>query len=340
MDIKKILPSWLFSSAGLLAVLFAVLIGFVFFKGIDLYFIKFPPGIEVLHKAITPVPPGGAPAADLVPDIKKAGFAEYKQYLGVRESISITIVDTTTEFAIEARKGTEPGTGEFVVTPRQYQFFGEDIEKHVREGLEAVPSDDEPSHRPRWSGWSIETNKAERAWTVRLHGLSGEGRVRLDIATASAFLDTHLPRLLPIWNLTHFVDPRNGIVVIGRHDMEVKDVIAPDVSKDLCGFRILSLSSRSVWFEVVNATPSTELTRVRWPDVRIDWRELDNGQSRSMLVFESGHKMIVGDKAVFDEQGDALRLDAGAFLDERAVRLRYLDRHDSFVADLVVVTFH
>ena len=344
MNLKKLLPSWLFSKVGILLALFVGLLLFVFFKGIDLSALnsnwkKVPSGVDVLKRVFTATPAGTAPSTDLKADVSRADFGRYREYLGIQESISITIVDTTIEFEISARAGTEPGVGEFVVTPQQYQFATTDIEAKVAGGLETVPSGKDSAHLPRWSGWSIATNKAERAWTIQMRGLAGEGKVRLTIGAASAFLDVHLPRLLPIWKFVRFVDPRSGIVVIGGHDVRVGEVIAPDLAHDLCGFRVHSISNRSVWFEIVNSEPNPALLRTRWPDVRIDWQELDNGQSRSMLVFESGHKMAVGDMAIFDEQGDALKLDADAFLSERAVRLRYLDQHDVLVADMIVVTF-
>ena len=344
MNPKKLFPAWLFSQFGLLLALVAGILLFVFFRGIDLTVVspkwKIPSGVEVLKRTFSTAPTGGnSAAAELTPDVTRKDFSEYREYVGARESISITIVDTTTEFEIDARAGTSPGTGEFVVTPRQYQFATTDIEGLVSAGLESVPVDKEASHRPRWSGWAIATNKAERAWTVQLRGLAGEGSVRLDIGAASAFLPVHLPRLLPIWRYVSFVDRRSGLVVIGGHDVRVGELIAPDPAHDLCGFKVHSISNRSVWFEVVNTEPNPALTRTRWPDVRIDWQELDNGQSLSKLVFESGHAMVVGDKAFFDERGDARKLDAYDFLAERAVRLRYLDRHDALVAEMVVVTF-
>ena len=339
MNPKKLLPSWLFSKVGLLLGLFAFFMGYLFCEGLDLGSWKAPSGYSVLRKAFTATPAGTAASADLKTDVSRADFGRYREYLGVQESISITIVDTTIEFEITARAGTEPGAGEFVVIPQQYQFATTDIAAKVAGGLEAIPSGKDSTHLPRWSSWSIATNKAERAWTVQMRGLAGEGKVRLTIGAASAFLDVHLPRLLPIWKFVRFVDPRSGIVVIGGHDVRVGEVIAPDLSHDLCGFKVHSISNRSVWFEVINTKPNPALDRTRWPDVHIDWEELDNGQSRSRLVFESGHKMAVGDKAVFDEHGDALKLDADAFLSERAVRLRYLDRHDVLVADMIVVTF-
>lgn len=343
MNPKKLFPAWLFSQLGLVLALVVGILLFVFFQGIDLTVVspkwKIPSGVEVLKKTFSTAPSGGNAASELSPDVKRADFSEYRAYVGARESISIHIVDTTTEFTVESRPGTEPGTGEFVVTPRQYQFASTDIAALVRSGLDSVPSGAEPSLRPRWSGWSITTNKAERVWTVKMRGLAGEGKVRLDVGTATAYLDVHLPRLLPIWRYVSFVDPRSGIVVVGGHDLKVGDVVAPDPAHDLCGFSVHSISNRSVWFEVVNASPNPALRRTRWPDVRIDWQELDNGQSLSKLVFESGHAMVVGDKAVFDEQGDALKLDPDAFLSERAVRLRYLDRHDDLIADMIVVTF-
>lgn len=314
----------------LILVLFLVL-GTILFKDY---------AIPALKKALAGPAASGGSGVSLVADVTRDSFQTYAGYLQLRESIRITIVDTTIEYEIAARAGDAPGTGEFVVSAQTPSLFWKtDIAAEVGKGLKSIPTTRDSHHPPKWSGWSISTNKEERAWTVSLRGMAGEGSISFSIGEASALLPVKLPRLLPIWRYASFVDRRAGIVVIGGHDVHVGETIQPDLAHGLCGFRVHSISNRSVWFEVVYAEPNHELTRRLWPDLRIDYAELDNGQSLSKVVFESGHAMMAGDKAVFDEQGDALKLDADSFLSERAVRLRYLDRHGTLIADMIVVTF-
>ena len=342
---------FIFSQGGLVCVLLVVLVGWVFFKGADLTAIdsnwKIPSGVEFLKSMAGAADSVGSAGDDLNPDIDSAAFDNYAKYLGLRESISLTIIDTATEFEISARPGEKPGTGSFLVVPQKPHIFGSaDIAALVRDGLLSVPNANDRLHAPKWASWTIATNRADRAWEVSLRGIAGAGKIRLAVGEASAELDVSLPRLLPIWRYARFADPRRGIVVVGGHDVPVGETILPDLSRGLCGFRVHSVSNRAVWFETVYSTPNPALERRLWPDLRIDYGELFNGQSFSKVVFESGHEMKVNDMAVFDEQGDALKLDADSFkldpdspLGERAVRFRYLDRHGALVADMIVVTF-
>ena len=334
--------SFVFSQSGLVCVLLVVLVGWVFFMGVDLKAInskwkKIPSGVEILKGMAGAGHSVGSSGDYLKPDIDSELFDSYAKYLGLRESIRLTIIDTTTEYEVSARPGESPETGSFLVVPKKPHIFGSaDIAALVRSGLRSVPNANDRLYAPKWASWTIATNRADRAWEVTLSGISGAGKIHLAVGEAAAELDVSLPRLWPIWRYARFADAQRALVVVGGYDVPVGETIQPADGK--CGFRVHSVSNRAVWFEIVYSTPNPALERKLWPDVRIDYEELFNGQSFSKVVFEGGLAMAEPDKGVFDE-GDALKLDADSFLDERAVRFRYLDSDRTPVADMIVVTF-
>ena len=279
----------------------------------------------------------------LVVDVDRKAFAMYSDYVGDLEAITITIYSTTDEFDVRAMadKGYAYGTARFLVTPKQYLFSTTDIEERVREGLSSEYSSPNPPNGQLWKSWAIETNGVNRTWSVVLSGVAGEGTIRLTIGKASDVFPVSLPNLFPIWRFVRYADSRSGIVRINGFDLKKGEVLTPDLARNLCGYKVHSISNQTVWFEAVYSTPNPAITRTRWPDVRIDYRELDNGQSNSVIVFEGGDVMKPGEIAVLDEHGlrDSLKLDADSFKSDRAVLFRYRDRNDQSLADMIAVTF-
>lgn len=317
---------------GLLVGLLLVVLGFLSFRQWGLPFVRKLLSPSSLGKTVQPEK-----------NFKDA-FDRYGTFLGLQDVVRLTIVDTTTEYSIVVVENTPPGIGAFKVTPRvPATFDSTDIESRIE--LDPGSSPEPPS----WARMSIATNHLERSWIVSLEELSGEGDVKLSLkdADASATLHVRLPELLPVWRHVHYVNPDAGRVVVGDYELAVGDGIRHNPSERLCGYRILSISGNTLWFQVVYSGKYPSIPRKLWPDLSISLRRLVNGQKFSEVVFESGEAIMPGDRGDFGD-GYSIKLDEDGFLYNAGtpfeadgfyapVRFHYVGP-DGAVADVIAVS--
>ncbi len=281
----------------------------------------------------------------------KEEFKVFSDALGVVPSIELSIRSTTDEFEVKAEASKTGGRGEgsFSVKPRQYRQFGETpIEALVEKGLASFGPEKQSLDSPLWRSWSIETNASERAWKVNLSGIRPAGSIVLQVGEASDEIRVELPKLFPIWKKSIALYGRAGYMQIGGSRIYArlhvppgkpnKALIAPDLERNLCGFRVLCVTSHCAWLEVVYSDPNPAAAfRDRWPDLSLEYRVLDSGANYSLVRFEGGYEAKLGDSITFPE-GDALLLDKRSVLSRNAILFRYRDPANRPVCDLLCLT--
>lgn len=279
------------------------------------------------------------PDAEKGPD--KSSFARFAESLGVVPSIELSIRSTVDEFEVKAAASGTGGRGEgaFVVTPRHWRQFSETpIETLVADGLSCLGPGKRRLDKPLWRSWNVETNVSERAWIVRLHGIRPAGSITLQVGEASDEIRVELPKLFPVWKKPVALFGRDGFMEIGGHRIYAKKyvprdpasgaplankaLVAPDFERNLCGFRVLCVTSHCAWLEIVYDAPNPALSRDRWPDLALDYRVLDSGANYSVVRFEGGYEAGTGSSITFPE-GDSMLLDAGGILSRNAILFRY-----------------
>ena len=289
------------------------------------------------------------PDAEKGPD--KSSFAKFSESLGVVPSIELSIRSTVDEFEVKAAASATGGRGEgsFVVTPRHYRQFSETpIAALVEKGLTCLGPGKRELPRPLWQSWNVETNVSERTWTVRLHGIRPAGSITLQVGDASDEIRVELPKLFPIWKKTIALFGRSGFMEVGgrriyarKHVPHGSDgrplanraLVAPDFERNLCGFRVLCVTSHCAWLEIVYDEPNPAMARDRWPDLALDYRVLDSGANYSVVRFEGGYEARTGTSITFPE-GDTMLLDAAGILSRNAILFRYRDAAGREVADV------
>lgn len=282
-------------------------------------------------------------------------FKVFSEALGVVPAIALSIRSTTDEYEVRAEASRTGGRGDgaFVVKPRHYrQFVDAPIEALVEKGLSCFGPGKQPLAHPLWQSWSIETNSTERAWKVALSGIRPAGSITLQVGDASAEIRVELPLLFPIWKKTIALFGRDGFMEVGGHRIYAKKqvpagrdgkplankaIIAPDLERNLCGFRVLCVTSHCAWLEIVYAEPNPALDRDRWPDLSLDYKVLDSGANYSVVRFEGGYEAQLGASITFPE-GDMMLLDATGILSRNAILFRYRDSSGREVADVLCLS--
>lgn len=285
------------------------------------------------------------------PDAKgvKEEFRAFTRGLGIAPAITLTIESMTENYRIILPSETPVnGTASFIIKPQRIrQFREDDIEDLVRRGLRCISPYGRPCEKPLYESWTIATNSPEHAWTLKLAGIHPAGRIVLDIGGDSKEIKVQLPRLLPIWSMPISLDSRRGAVALNGHAFYAPrgdsgkrskgSLISPSFKDNLCGFRVLCVTSDCVWFEIVYSEPASKLVRMRWPSLLVHYTVLDSGQSFSVIRFEGGYEAREGERIIFDE-GDSMLLDAGGVLARNAVFFRYRNASGQPVADLLCIT--
>lgn len=282
-----------------------------------------------------------AAAGGLNVDVTEAAMNEYIGSISVCNPISIRIIETTDEFTVEvsgAKESTDSVVS-FKVSPVQkFRFSSIPIESLVQEGLKSS-AEEGTLHQFAWKNVSISTNKYEGIWHVSVNGITGEGSLVLNVGAAYASCRVNLPQLFPIWDFIVYTSFAREEVYIGNCIRTPNSPpIKPNREKGVCGYKLLAVTGKSVWFEVLYNENSVEGIRKRWPGLEINYQKLDNGEDYSSIKFESGKIMKSGDEAFFEDDHTTLKLERSGFLNRNAVRFRYYGTERKAICDILCIT--
>ena len=184
-------------------------------------------------------------------------------------------------------------------------------------------------------------NGGEKGFMVTVDDVSGEGKIGLSYdGMPPVFYDVKIRRrwLVPVAGCrARDLNGRYGSMVyfpgVGKGLAEGA-VISPGKGK--CGYNILSISDRCVWFEAFYEDEPKEdvLPRIDWPD----FSRIETGAS----IPPPGRLVLDGDRCFYP--GDAIKLPNGGFymyvddlLDGKGVVFRLLDSTMHPVKDLLCV---
>lgn len=274
-------------------------------------------------------------------DVSARDMVDYLGSVSTCPSISLRIVETTEDFSVEVlgpASTCETAVSFEVSRKALYKFALTPIEDLVAKGLEGVAVPDS-EHPLSWKSVSIATNQAESVWTVTVKGVSGEGVIKLALGEAYAVCRINLPKLFPIWDYVLYVSPqREEVRVGGIVRTPASPPILPDLARGLCGYKMVAVVGRTVWFQVLYGEDPVEDLRRRWPGLEVNYRVLDNGVGFSSVRFEGGKVMEPGDEAVFEDDLTVLKLERNAFVQRHAVLFRYYDSNRKAICDMLCVT--
>lgn len=274
-------------------------------------------------------------------DVTQADLDKYAGNVVSAGPLDIRIITTTDEYIVEVEGERETFDTQVtfkVNVMKPFRFASIPIERMVRDGLNAERQANS-GRELTWRGFTIATNRSTFSWSVTVRDLSGQGVIRLSVGAASATCSINMLKLFPIWNYVRYASPTREQVYIGNIlRVPSSPPILPDKNKGLCGFKLLAVAGRSVWFEVLYGTQSVPGLRRRWPGLDIHYRLLDNGSNFTTLRFEGGKEMQIGDEARFEDDGSVLKLDADAFPAKNAVIFRHYDVRNQPLGDILCVT--
>jgi hypothetical protein len=181
----------------------------------------------------------------------------------------------------------------------------------------------------------------DRLFTVTISRLSGSGPLGLSVGgQPPVYYDLRIRDFwpVPVTSIVYSHNPSvsgtnpgaNGwIARVGRIVLKPGDVIGP--SSALCGFKVLSVSSRCVWFQAFyDDEPEDGLPPIRWPDLvgirmTLDGSKPDRVELRAGAADDNSRFLWVDDALRFRRTGARIIVDR---LWGNAVRFRYARGED------------
>lgn len=192
---------------------------------------------------------------------------------------------------------------------------------------------------------------SDQGFTVTISRLSGSGPLGLSVGgQPPVYYDLRIRDFwpVPVTSIVYSRNPSvseansgaNGWVArVGRNVLKPGDVIDP--SSTLCGFKVLSVSSRCVWFQAFyDDEPEDGLPPIRWPDLvgvrmTLDGSKPDRVELRAGTPDDKSRFLWVDDALMFRRTGARIIVDR---LWSNAVRFRY-ERGEETIDVLCVIVY-
>lgn len=210
-------------------------------------------------------------------------------------------------------------------------LVGGQVGQHPEERSPAVRPSEQPPEE-------IETQKMDDPFIVRIDQLE----------EAPVEVREGLPKIPPIWKRPLSISKSTGkltftgvgsLLALDRCPAGEEDhcFVKPSPERNLCGFRLLCVTSQCAWLEVVYSEPAEKI-RTRWPSLTIENTIREDGKSFKRVVVEGDIAMEPGMRANFSDRESIILDSEGAFLSRNAVLFHYENDENNSVADVLCIT--